>query len=175
MNGMAGYREHIPNTKEKNVCPAKQVWSDGHASHSCSFSCFHSSLLPLPHWLPGQTSGPTHLSLNYFILMCLCPSHVNLSNGSQLSLSAESNSGFVSLTPYTPHLWGLVPTIFSFCPLVFLGGAEGRRESLFLSNSKCLSWTYAQVKAINLRSWRSDLLCSSVFCPYRTVLEANQN
>lgn len=34
--------------------------------------------------------------------------------------------------------------MFSVSPLVFLGGPEAGGES-FLSNPKCLSWTYAQV------------------------------
>lgn len=151
-----GTESTFQTQRKKDVCPAKQVWSDGHASHSCSFSCFHSSLLPLPRWLLGQTSGPTHLSLNHFTLMCvgrdlryrcclcLCPSQVSLNNGPQLSLSAENNSGVCF--SYTLHtsLMRLGTNNVLILSVGLSGRARRQGESLFLSNSKCLSWTYAQ-------------------------------
>lgn len=56
--------------------------------------------------------------------------------------------------------------------------AGGLTKCLLLSSTKCLLWTHAQIQAIIskrrlLKSKRSDSLCSSVSCPYRSFLTAH--
>lgn len=109
--------EHIPDTtgsrgEKGDACPAKQVWSDGQASHSCLCFLLFSFIMPFTasrlsgmdppasgstHQVhsPAPWDGSTYLqahspSLEPFgSYVCLCPSHVSLSNRSQLSLCSK--------------------------------------------------------------------------------------
>lgn len=123
MNGLAECRAHSRHDwgrGARNARPAKQVWSDGQASHSCLCFLLFSFIMPsTASCLPGMdpsTSGSTHRvhslaprdgptflrahspSLEPFCSdVYLCPSHVSLRNRSQLSLQKTT----VFCSPYT--------------------------------------------------------------------------
>lgn len=135
---------------------------------ACAFSCFHSSCLPLPHafqgwtrlppgpltgsthWLPGMdppSSGPTHLPLNHFVRMSTYALRT-LACATGLNCLCRKQLFFVALTP-TPTSHTSLTSLGANNVLILslgLSGRPRRREGvLFLSNPKCLSWTYAQV------------------------------
>lgn len=102
------------------------------------------------HWLPGMdppASGPTHFPLNHFVRMSTYALHT-LACATGLNCLCRKQLFFVALTP-TPTLHTSLTSLGVNNVLILSLGLSGRPRRqegvLFLSNPKCLSWTYDQV------------------------------